>query len=87
MNHKHRKTLHALFSHPLSGNISMKDVEHVLSELGAELGHGGGGKLSVKLNGHTAHFHDHGHSMPKDEVVQVRKFLETCAVDPAKYPL
>ena len=27
MNHKHRKTLESLFSHPISGNITMKDVE------------------------------------------------------------
>ena len=30
MNHHHRKALHALFSHPVSANIAMKDVESVL---------------------------------------------------------
>lgn len=88
MNHKHRKTLHGLFAHPLSGNISMNDVEHVFHELGAVVGHGGTGKLSVKLNGHSVHFHEHAHSMGKDEVVQVRKFLEMCGVNPTRdYPL
>ena len=88
MNHKHRKTLHALFSHPVSGNISIKDVKHVFQELGAELGHGHGGKLSVKFGSHSANFHEHGHSLGKDEVAQIRKYLETCGIDPAKdYPL
>ncbi len=88
MNHKHRKTLHALFSHPLSGNISIKDVGHVFSELSAEVGHGHGGKLSVTLGGHTANFHDHGHSLGNDEIVQIRKYLQTCGVEPERdYPL
>ncbi|TAL03633.1 MAG: hypothetical protein EPO08_03710 [Rhodospirillaceae bacterium] len=88
MNHKHRKTLHAVFSHPLSGNISIKDVEHVFSELGAEMDHGHGGKLMVKLAGHKVSFNEHSHSLEKDEVIQIRKYLETCGVDPAKdYPL
>lgn len=87
MNHKHRKTLHALYAHPLSANISIKDVEHVFTELGAVLDHGGQGKLSVKLNGHAAAFHEHAHSLTKDEVVQIRKYLEKCAIDPAQYPL
>ncbi|MDX2222592.1 MAG: hypothetical protein SFV21_07590 [Rhodospirillaceae bacterium] len=88
MNHKHRKALHALFAHPISGNLSMKDVEHVLKDLGAELRHANGGKIAVTLAGHTAHFHEHGHSLGKDEVVQLRKFVETCGIDPARdYPL
>lgn len=88
MNHKHRKTLHGMFSHPLSANISIKDVEHVFTELGAELSHGHGGKLSVKLNGHSASFPAHGHSLSKDEIVQIRKYLETCGIEAARdYPL
>lgn len=88
MNHKHRKTLHAVFSHPMSGNISMKDVEHVFQELGADMHHSTGGRIAVKLAGHTAHFHEHGHSLPKDEVAQIRSFLERCGVNPeADYPL
>lgn len=35
MNHKHRKTLHALFAHPVSANINYQAVVHVLEELGA----------------------------------------------------
>lgn len=88
MNHRHRKVLHALFAHPVNANIHFRDVESVFKELGAELGHSGNGRLSVHLGGHTAAFHAAGHSVPKQEVTQIRKFLETCGIDPGRdYPL
>ncbi len=88
MNHHHRKILHALFAHPISANISMKDVESVFRELGGELKSAHSGKLHVSLNGHSANFSHAKHSLPKEEVVQVRKFIEKCGVDPEKdYPL
>lgn len=37
MNHHHRKVLHAIFSHPVNANIDMKEIEHTLEALGAEL--------------------------------------------------
>jgi hypothetical protein len=88
MNHHHRKILHALFAHPMSGNIALKDVESVFRELGAEVSSAHSGRTHVTLNGHTANFGHADHSLPKDEVHQVRKFLETCGVDPERdYPL
>jgi hypothetical protein len=39
------------------------------------------------LRGHTAAFRHAGHSLPKDEVVQIRKFLETCGIAAADYPV
>ncbi len=88
MNHKHRAVLHSLFAHPISSNIDPKLVRSVLEEIGAEISHGGHGQLMVKLNGHTHGFHDTHHSLSKDEVSSVRKFLETAGVDPARdYPL
>ena len=87
MNHRHRKVLHALFSHPLNANVDFKDVEHVLRELGAEIDNKSGSRIGVTLKGHTAAFHHINHSLPKDEVVQIRKFLETCGITPADFPL
>jgi hypothetical protein len=88
MNHRHRKVLHALFAHPVSANISFKDVESLLSELGGEVGHTGHGKLKVELNGHSAAFSTAPHSLPKEEVAQVRKFIAAAGIDPARdYPL
>lgn len=88
MNHKHRAALHALFAHPISSNIDPKIVKATLEELGAELSHGGHGRLVVTLNGVTHGFHDSQHSFSKDEVVALKKFLTEAGVDPARdYPL
>ncbi|MAN80177.1 MAG: hypothetical protein CMM77_00740 [Rhodospirillaceae bacterium] len=88
MNHHHRKILHSLFTHPINGNISLLDVETVFKELGAEVAPARSGKIHVSLNGHSANFAHSQHSLSRDEVVQVRKFIETCGVDPEKdYPL
>ena len=87
MNHRHRKTLHALFAHPISANIDFKEVTHLLEELGAEIDNKSGNRVGVKLGGHSVAFTNAHHSLPREEVIQIRKFLETCGVDPAKYPV
>lgn len=88
MNHKHRATLHALFAHPVSSNIDPKHVRAVVEDLGAEVSHGGHGKLVIKLNGHAHGIHDNHHSFSRDEVVAMRKFLTDAGVDPVRdYPL
>lgn len=88
MNHRHRKVLHAIFSHPVSANIDPKAVEAVFEELGAEVSHNGSGRLAVKLGGHAHAFHNTQHSLSKDEVVAIRHFLTQSGVDPARdYPL
>lgn len=86
MNHRHRKVLHALFAHPISSNIDFKEVVHVLESLGAEVDNKAGNRIGVKLNGHSAAFSHAHHSLPKDEVMQVRHFLQTCGIKPEDYP-
>ena len=88
MNHHHRKILHTLFAHPINNNISPKEVGSVFGELGAAMNSAHSGKVHVALNGHSANFSHRHHSLPKEEVMQVRKFIETCGVDPERdYPL
>ncbi len=87
MNHRHRKVLHALFAHPVSGNIDFKEVVHVFEELGAEIENKAGNRIGVKLNGHSAAFSHPHHDLPKEEVAQIKKFLATCGVDPATFPV
>ena len=88
MNHHHRKTLHALFAHPVSANLDPKHVFSALEELGVEVAHGGHGQVVVKLNGHTHGFHDTHHSLSKEEVGGLRKFLAGAGVDPERdWPL
>ena len=62
--------------------------EAALEELGAEIGHGGHGQMVVKLKGRTHGFHDTRHSLSKEEVSALRKFLVDAGVDPARdFPL
>jgi len=86
MNHKHRKILHAIFAHPVSNNIAFKDVVSVFEELGAEVENKTGNRIGVKLNGHSVAFSHAHHSLPKEEVMEVKKFLTTCGIDPEQYP-
>lgn len=88
MNHHQRKVLHSLYAHPLSGNISPVAVWSVLEKLGAEVEERQHGKMSVRLNGHTANFPPVRHSFPLEQVINIRKFLETCGINPIKdHPL
>jgi hypothetical protein len=84
VNHHQRKTLHALFAHPVSTNISLKEVESMLAHLGAEIDNRQKARVAVSLKGHTAVFHVPQHHLPKDEVMQLRHFLQRCDVDPAR---
>ena len=87
MNHHHRKVLHAIFSHPVNANIDMKEIEHTLEALGAELETKSGSRLGISLNGHKIAVQHVNHSVPKEEVIQIRKFLETGGVAAADYPV
>lgn len=88
MNHKHLNTLHALFAHPLSSNIDPRLVHAMVEDLGGEVTQGSHGHIKIKLNGHTHGFHEARHSLAKEEVVELRKFLETAGIDPARdFPL
>ncbi len=86
MNHKHRKILQQLFAHPVSANLDFKEVVHVLEGLGAEIENKSGNRIGVTLKGHSAAFVHAHHSLPKDEVVQIRHFLQSCGIDPEQCP-
>jgi len=88
MNHKHRKVLHQIFAHPEPANLAPSDVMSVFHELGATTDERHGARYSVTLKDHTVVFHHAGHSLPKDDVRHVRKFLTDCNVNPVRdYPL
>ena len=86
MNHKHRKILHAIFAHPVSNNIAFKDVVSVFEELGAEVDNKTGNRIGVTLNGHSAAVSHAARALPREEVMEVKKFLVACGVVPEAYP-
>jgi hypothetical protein len=88
MNHNHRKVLHSLFAHPIPSNLHLIEVETVLRELGAEVGHTGHGRFSATLGDQRVTLHGGNHGLSRDEVVQVRKALEAAGIEPARdYPI
>jgi len=70
-----------------SAATSISTIQSVFGELGAAIDNRHGARVGVKLNGHTAVFHNAKHSLPKEEVVQIRHFLETCGISPDDYPI
>jgi hypothetical protein len=87
MNHHQRKILHAIFAHPLNANLEMKDVVSVLNALGAEIDAKSKSRLGVMLNRRTTVLHISSHSVLKAEVMQIRKFLESCGITVEAYPI
>ncbi|THB65259.1 MAG: type II toxin-antitoxin system HicA family toxin [Desulfovibrio sp.] len=84
MNNKHRKTLHAVFTDPVSPNIAWADIESLLRALGAELSEGRGSRVRVELKGMLAVFH-RPHPLPttdKGAVKSLRRFLKNAGVKP-----
>ena len=86
MNHHQRKVLQAIFAHPVNANLDMKDVTSVLTGLGAEIDTRTKSRIAVKLNGKETLLHLTNHSLMKAEVMQVRKFLESCGISAGAYP-
>jgi hypothetical protein len=87
MNHHQRKVLHAIFAHPLNTNLEMKDIVSVLNALGAEIDAKSKSRLGVMLNGRTTVLHISSQNVLKAEVMQIRKFLESCGIAVEAYPI
>jgi hypothetical protein len=88
VNHHQRKVLHAIFAHPLNANLEMKDIVSVLNALGAEIDDAKSkSRLGVMLNGRTTVLHISSQSVLKAEVMQIRKFLESCGIAVEAYPI
>jgi hypothetical protein len=81
---KHHKTLEAIFEKPERANIPWKDIEALLSALGAEISEGSDSRVRVALTGVRAVFHrPHPHKEAnKGAVKSIRRFLEAAGVKP-----
>ena len=77
LNNKHQKVLDSIFVEPVRSNIIWKDIEKLLSTLGAEISEGRGSRVRFYLNGVRAIFH---RPHPKKEIDKgalksMRRFL------------
>ena len=84
MRRGHQKTLQALFTHPVSGNVPWQDIEALLVGMGAEISEREGSRVAIFLFNEVRVFH-RPHPSPKTNkgaVVTVRKWLEQHGVRP-----
>lgn len=57
MNSKHRKTLEAVFSDPISGNLPWGHIESLLVAIGCNVVEGNGSSVTFEKDGRRAYFH------------------------------
>jgi hypothetical protein len=84
MNTTHRKTLIAIFTDPINGNIEWRKIESLLIALECDLIEGSGSRITFILNGQRADFH---RPHPNKEALRyrvkdVREFLQRAGITP-----
>ena len=84
MNSKHRATITAIFTDPVSGNILWRRVEALFVALGADIVEGSGSRITILLQGRRADFHrpHPGKEALRYQIRAVREFLEKAGVKP-----
>ena len=84
MRGKHRKTLEAVFSDPVYGNIEWRKIEALFLALGAERTERAGSAVSFVLNDIRADFHrpHPDKAALRYRVKDARKFLELAGITP-----
>ncbi|WP_235891542.1 type II toxin-antitoxin system HicA family toxin [Thalassobius litoralis] len=84
VNSKHRKTLKAVFTDPVSGTIEWAAVEGLLIAIGAEVVEGRGSRVRFVKDGEIATFHrpHPAKEAKRYQVRDARDFLERIGVTP-----
>jgi hypothetical protein len=78
-----RRTLDAIFRHPISSNIAWSDASHLIDRLGT-VRQESNGRLLLAIGEHRHVFHaPHAKALTPEEVAQLRRFLESAGVTPA----
>ena len=84
MNSKHRRTLAAVFTDPVSGTLAWADIEALLLAAGARLIEGRGSRVRFERNGEVATFHrpHPAKEAKRYQVRDAREFLIRLGVQP-----
>lgn len=84
---RHRKTLAAIFAHPVRSDVPWAEVETLLRALGAELTEGRGSRVRIHLSGVRAVFHRPHPSKETDKgaLRSMRRFLVNAGIAPEDY--
>ena len=86
MSHKHEHLLRTIFEGPISGNVHWREVEAMLSHLGAKLEPHHGASFHVVLNGVEGFLHrpHNNNTCTKQELRHVRDYLVSAGVNPSR---
>ena len=87
MSHKHLHLLQTIYHDPISANIHWREIESLLSHLGASVESAHGGRFRVVLNRVEVFLH-HPHNNStcgKQEIKQIREFLAHAGVTLSSY--
>ena len=77
-----RRTLEAIFRHPVPGNLAWSDVVHLIDRLGTARQEPNG-RLLLTVGDQRHVFHEpHGKDLTPEQVSQLRKFLAGAGVTP-----
>ncbi|CDW94984.1 MULTISPECIES: type II toxin-antitoxin system HicA family toxin [unclassified Thiomonas] len=84
MNSKHKKTLEAIFSNPVNGNLEWARIEALLVATGCRVIEGSGSSVTFEKDGLRAYFH---RPHPEKEALRyrvrlVREYLEKIGATP-----
>ena len=84
MNSKHRRTLAAVFTDPVSGTLAWADIEALLLAAGARLIEGRGSRVRFEWDGEVATFHrpHPAKEAKRYQVRDAREFLIRLGVQP-----
>ena len=84
MNRTHRKTLAAIFSVPVSGNIEWRRIEALFKNVGCEIIEGSGSRITIVHTGRKAAFHrpHPGKDALRYQIRAARNFLRLIGVTP-----
>jgi hypothetical protein len=84
MSHKHESLLNTILTGPVSGNIHWREVESMLTHLGAKIEAHHGSSFRVVLNGVEGFLHrpHNNNTCTKQELRHVRDYLESVGIKP-----
>lgn len=87
MSHKHEQLLRLIFRDPISGNIHWREVESLLTHLGAEVESLSGARIRATLNRVEGVLHRPHHSnvMTVQAVKHLREYLGRAGATPSMY--
>jgi hypothetical protein len=87
VSHKHEQLVRAIFHDPVSGNIHWREIESLLSHLGASIEPLSGARIRVMLNRAEGILHrpHHGNTLGRQDIQHLREYLARARVTPSMY--